>query len=85
MDDDQLIRPMLKKMLEHIRLNVFWVSDDEALLSEFTKSKESENIFNAIIMDLTIPGGMRRIKAAKIREFDNNIPSLLPVDIATIL
>ncbi len=75
MDDDPHIRPMLKKMLEHIGLTALCVPDGDAAVFEFINSKKDGNPFNAVIMDLTIAGGMGGVKASeKIREIDKNIP-----------
>ena len=78
MDDDQFLRPMLKKMLEHIGLTALCVPDGDTALTEFIKAKISEIPFNAVIMDLTIAGGMGGVKTSKkIREIDQSIPLIV--------
>ena len=75
MDDDPHLRPMLKKMLEHIGLTAVCVPDGDNAIIEFNKAKKTNNPFNAIIMDLTISGGMGGVQtSAKIRELDETIP-----------
>jgi len=78
MDDDQYLRPMIKKMLEHIGLTALCVSDGDTAITEFIKAKISEIPFNAVIMDLTIAGGMGGIKTSrKIREIDQSTPLIV--------
>jgi len=78
MDDDQFLRPMLKKMLEITGLTAICVPDGESAISEFTKAKNSEEPFNAVIMDLTISGGMGGVSTSrKIREIDNSTPLIV--------
>jgi len=78
MDDDQYLLPMFKKMLEHIGLTALCVSDGESAIAEFIKAKNSKNPFDAIIMDLTISGGMGGVKTSReIREIDKSIPLIV--------
>jgi CheY-like chemotaxis protein len=65
-------------MLEHIGLAAVGVSDGESAINEFINAKISFSPFNAVIMDLTISGGMGGVKTAKkIREIDKNIPLIV--------
>lgn len=74
MDDDPFLRPMIKKMLEHLGLSAVCVHDGDTAIAEFIKAQNSENPFKAVIMDLTISGGMGGVTASRrIREIDESI------------
>jgi signal transduction histidine kinase/CheY-like chemotaxis protein len=78
MDDDPFLRPMIKKMLEHLGLSAVCVHDGDSAIAEFIKAKDSENPFKAVIMDLTISGGMGGVTASRrIREIDESIPLIV--------
>lgn len=78
MDDDPHLRPMLKKMLEHIGFSAICVPDGDTAISEFINARNSDIPFAAVIMDLTISGGMGGVEAArKIREIDQSIPLIV--------
>ncbi len=78
MDDDPHLRPMLRKMLEHIGLTATCVPDGDTAITEFKKASDSESPFNAVIMDLTISGGMGGVQASeKIRELDKTVPLIV--------
>ncbi len=78
MDDDPYLRPMLKKMLEHIGLTAHCVPDGETAIAEFIKAKDAGDPYSAVIMDLTISGGMGGVPASKkIREIDISIPMIV--------
>jgi signal transduction histidine kinase/ActR/RegA family two-component response regulator len=78
MDDDPHLRPMLKKMLEHIGLTAECVPDGDTAIEKFNKAKNSNEPFNAVIMDLTISGGMGGVQtSAKIRELDETVPLIV--------
>jgi len=75
MDDDPYLRPMIKKMLEHLGLTPVCVPDGDAAITEFIKANESGTPFDAVIMDLTIAGGMGGVNTShKIREIDQTVP-----------
>lgn len=78
MDDDPFLRPMIKKMLEHLGLSAVCVHDGDTAITEFIKAQNSENPFKAVIMDLTISGGMGGVSASRrIREIDESIPLIV--------
>jgi CheY-like chemotaxis protein len=59
-------------------LTALCVPDGDAAITEFIKAKVTETPFNAIIMDLTVSGGMGGVKASgKIREIDQAIPIIV--------
>ncbi len=58
MDDDQSIRDIAGQMLRHIGYEVGFAKDGKEVIEIYKEAKEQDRPFNAVIMDLTIPGGM---------------------------
>ena len=58
MDDQEEIRNMIKRMLKHLGYEAEFVKDGTEAIELYEKEKESGRGFNAVILDLTIPGGM---------------------------
>jgi two-component system, cell cycle sensor histidine kinase and response regulator CckA len=57
MDDEELIRDVVSSMLEYLGYDVDLSSDGQEALDKYRDALRSGNRFDAIIMDLTIPGG----------------------------
>ncbi|NLV68501.1 MAG: response regulator [Spirochaetes bacterium] len=64
MDDDPVLRTTLERMLTHIGFSVTAVPDGASAVEAVKKSAESGKILDAVIMDLTVSGGMGGQKAA---------------------
>jgi PAS domain S-box-containing protein len=68
MDDEEEIREVLEKMLQHLGFDVDLVSDGQQAIALFTRAIQDGTPYVAIVLDLTIPGGvggketLRRIK-----------------------
>jgi len=58
MDDDEKIREVLCRMLRKLGYKADSASDGFQSLEKFVKAKESGRPFDAVILDLTVPGGM---------------------------
>ena len=58
MDDEEDIRNILKSMLNYLGYTVEVSKDGNEAISLYKKSLKDNNCFDAVIMDLTIPGGM---------------------------
>ncbi|MCK4838688.1 MAG: PAS domain S-box protein [Desulfobulbaceae bacterium] len=58
MDDDDMIRELVGNMLESIGFGAVLARDGEEAIKLYLESKEKDEPIVAIIMDLTIPGGM---------------------------
>jgi PAS domain S-box-containing protein len=58
MDDEEGIRTLLAAILKHFGYEVTTVADGAAALQEYQSAMKSGLPFAAVIMDLTIPGGM---------------------------
>lgn len=73
MDDEQMIRDMVAEMLNHLGYQVTTCSNGEETLARYTAARNSGMPFLAVIMDLTIPGGMGGKETARqILELDPN-------------
>ena len=58
MDDEELVLDVAKMMLDHMGYEVELALDGRAVLDLYQKNKEAGRGVVAVIMDLTIPGGM---------------------------
>ncbi len=58
MDDDQDLRDIAGLMLDHLGYEAEFAVDGAEAIKVYQKAKESGRPFDAVIMDLTIPGGM---------------------------
>jgi signal transduction histidine kinase/ActR/RegA family two-component response regulator len=58
MDDDEVIRKMLNNMLHLAGYEAITTSNGDEALGKYTQALKTDKPFDAVIMDLTIPGGM---------------------------
>lgn len=58
MDDDELVQKIVKQMILHLGHKVLLTRDGTEAIKIFTEYYQSDTPINAVIMDLTIPGGM---------------------------
>jgi CheY-like chemotaxis protein len=65
MDDDDTIRKMLKNMLNLAGYEVELTKDGVEALVKYKEAMDNRDPFSAVIMDLTIPGGMGGKEAIK--------------------
>jgi PAS domain S-box-containing protein len=56
MDDEDFMREITTRMLEHLGCTVLTTSNGEETVTAFKKAVEQGNPFSAVILDLTIPG-----------------------------
>jgi len=71
MDDEEMIRSITVEMLEYLGYHASTCTNGEEAINLYKAANESGSPFFAVIMDLTIPGGMGGKEAAqKILEFD---------------
>ncbi|MBI1823439.1 MAG: response regulator [Nitrospirae bacterium] len=57
MDDEEFVRSMASEMLKKLGYDVELATHGEEALNIYRKEKETGRGFNAVIMDLTVPGG----------------------------
>jgi CheY-like chemotaxis protein len=77
MDDEEMIRSMAGDMLSHLQYEVYTVKDGLEAISAIKEAKLSGEPFDAVIMDLTIPGGVGGKEAiGKVREIDTRVKAI---------
>ncbi|MEK6817137.1 MAG: response regulator, partial [Nanoarchaeota archaeon] len=65
-------------MLTHLGYEVGYARDGSEALSLYSQARESASPYDAVIMDLTIPGGMGGKELInKIRELDQDIKAIV--------
>ncbi len=78
MDDDVFVRDSLGEMLIEIGYVVEHAVDGREAIDTYKNAMASENPFDAIIMDLTIPGGMGGTEAIReLIEIDPNVKAIV--------
>ena len=74
MDDNDTLRTLLSQMLEYLGYGVACARNGSEALALFEEAKAAGRPFHAVLLDLTIPGGMGGVAtAAKIRELDQSV------------
>jgi len=58
MDDEEILRNVAERMLQEIGYEVECVRDGTEALERYEKARQAGQAFDAVLMDLTIPGGM---------------------------
>jgi nitrogen-specific signal transduction histidine kinase/CheY-like chemotaxis protein len=78
MDDEEIIREVFRSALTAIGYKVTVAKDGAEAIELYKKAKTSEHPFDAVIMDLTIPGGMGgKETIQKLRELDPDIKAIV--------
>ena len=58
MDDDELVRKTVGNMLKRIGYEVYFAKDGDEAIKKYKTALKINKPFDAVIIDLTIPGGM---------------------------
>jgi CheY-like chemotaxis protein len=78
MDDEEIIRETAKEILEHIGYKVELANDGNSAIKMYENALRSGTPFDAVIMDLTIPGGMGGKEAVlRLREIDSHARAIV--------
>jgi CheY-like chemotaxis protein len=79
MDDEDMVRDVAGRMLKHIGYdNVEFAADGEEAIKLCREAKKSGKPFAAVILDLTIPGGMGGKEAVKrLLEIDPQVKAIV--------
>ena len=78
MDDEDFILDVAEKMLAHLGLSVVRTHEGQEAIDEYRKSMDENRVFDFIIMDLTVPGGMGGREAmARLREIDPSVKGVV--------
>ena len=75
MDDEPVVRKVLATMLTSLGYSVECVEHGEAVVETFSREKRDGHSFRAVILDLTVRGGMGGKDAARaLRALDQEVP-----------
>ena len=78
MDDEEMIREVASKILVKLGYEVECSRDGAEAISLYEKARHDDRPFNAVIMDLTIPGGMGGKEAVKkLHEIDPGVKAIV--------
>ncbi len=78
MDDEVMIREVVSEMLEILGYEVVSVADGAAMLEVYKSSLAEGLNFQAVLLDLSIPGGMGGREAIKLlREIDPEVTAIV--------
>ena len=78
MDDQESIRDVLGRMLEHLGYEIEGASNGTEAIEKYSEARESGNPFCAVIMDLTVPGEMGGEECIKrLREYDPGVRAIV--------
>lgn len=78
MDDDEIVRTVAVMMLTHLGYDVTESGDGEDAVAYYKKAIEEKRPFDAVILDLTIPGGMGGKETInRLTEIDPNVKAIV--------
>jgi signal transduction histidine kinase/CHASE1-domain containing sensor protein/CheY-like chemotaxis protein len=78
MDDEEMVRSSLGEMIAGFGYKVELAKDGKEAVARYEKARNSAEPFDAVILDLTVPGGMGGKEAIKkLREIDPNINAIV--------
>lgn len=77
MDNEEMVRRVLQSMLQTLGYTVRCVDDGRKAIEVYRQTMGTESAFDAVIFDLTVPGGMGGEEA--VRRLRNIDPSLIAI------
>ena len=78
MDDEEAIRSLLQEMLTYLGYEVEVATKGQEALKQYTDAQEIGQPFSAVILDLTIPGGMGgKDTIKKLRKINPNVKAIV--------
>lgn len=78
MDDDEAIRTVVKDLLTILGYDVAEAADGAQCIEIYKEAKEAGQTFSAVIMDLTVPGGMGgKLAIEKLLELDPGVKAIV--------
>jgi PAS domain S-box-containing protein len=78
MDDEEIIREVAGEMLSKIGYEVEYARDGAEAIEMYMRAKQNNTPFDAVIMDLTIPGGMGGKEAIeRLKEIDPQVKAIV--------
>jgi CheY-like chemotaxis protein len=78
MDDDESVRAVCSDIVSILGYDVDCTSDGEELIGLYKEALENNIRVDAVILDLTVPGGMGGEMAIKqLKEIDSNVVAIV--------
>jgi CheY-like chemotaxis protein len=78
MDDEEMVRNSVGEILKIIGYEVEYARDGSEAIELYRNAKESAHPFDAVILDLTVPGGIGGVEAVrKLREIDPRVKAIV--------
>ena len=78
MDDDKMVIQVASEMLGHIGYESATAGDGAEAIALYQKAQSENSLFDAVILDLTIPGGMGgKETIKKLLEIDPNVKAIV--------
>ena len=78
MDDEEIVREVAGEMLTRIGYEVEFAGDGAEAIELYKRAKETGQPFEAVILDLTVPGGMGGKEAIKrLLEIDPGVKAIV--------
>ncbi len=78
MDDEEKLRVTIKRLLEGIGYDCTITENSEETVQKYIQARDTGNPFDAVILDLTIPGGMGGVVTiTKLLEIDPEVKAII--------
>jgi len=78
MDDKSFIRKAAQRALDLFGYDVHGAEDGEEAISLYKEAKNSDEPFDVVILDLTVPGAMGGLRALQeLRKFDSEVKAIV--------
>ncbi len=78
MDDEESIRLLLGEMLRYLGYDVHCVAEGKEALDRYQEAYQTERPFSAVILDLTVPGGLGgKDIMRQLQEFDPHVKAIV--------
>jgi CheY-like chemotaxis protein len=78
MDDEEALRTLLAQLLRQLGYQAETARDGAEAIALYESAKAANRAFDAVLLDLTVPGGMGgKDAAAKLRETDPAVPLIV--------
>jgi CheY-like chemotaxis protein len=78
MDDEEVVRRLAVRLLQPLGYEVVEALDGAEVVERYVAARAAGRPFDAVIMDLTIPGGMGGLEAlGQLRQLDPDVVALV--------
>ena len=78
MDDDELLTLIISRMLIGLGYTAKVVNDGETAIELYNKERDSGQPFDAVILDLKVPGGMGGMETLRrLRDIDGSVGAVI--------